>query len=61
MTICDFLFLIECDNGTFGPGCGHKRGECINITQCNNINGICEFGCAPGFLGVTCNEGKYDN
>lgn len=50
--------LIECDNGTFGRGCGHKCGECFNSTQCNNIDGICEFGCAPGFLGVTCKDGK---
>lgn len=50
--------LIECDNGTFGRGCGHKCGECFNSTQCNNIDGVCEFGCAPGFLGVTCKDGK---
>lgn len=50
--------LIECDNGTFGQGCGHKCGECFNSTQCNNIDGVCEFGCAPGFLGVLCKDGK---
>lgn len=50
--------LIECDNGTFGRGCGHKCGECFNSTQCNNIDGVCEFGCAPGFLGVLCKDGK---
>lgn len=50
--------MIECDNGTFGRGCGHKCGECFNSTQCNNIDGVCEFGCAPGILGVTCKDGK---
>lgn len=50
--------MIECDNGTFGRGCGHKCGECFNSTQCNNIDGVCEFGCAPGFLGVLCKDGK---
>lgn len=56
--IIKILLLIECDNGTFGRGCGHKCGECFNSTQCNNIDGVCEFGCAPGFLGVTCKDGK---
>ena len=54
------LFLV-CDLGTFGDGCQLKC-HCANNTQCNHINGTCQSGgCAAGYKGDNCQEGKVNN
>lgn len=41
-------------NGYFGQDCAKK---CIETCDgCNNINGLCNNGCMPGWSGYFCNQ-----
>ena len=33
-------------------------GQCGNVLDCNNIDGLCQTGCSPGFHGKLCKESK---
>ena len=33
-------------------------GNCDGGAPCNAVDGTCSSGCAPGWTGNTCNEGK---
>ena len=48
------LFLIECDNGTYGKECKASCGHCLNQEPCFHINGTCLTGCESGYLGNLC-------
>lgn len=46
--------LLVCRTGYFGQDCAMKcRDTC---TGCNNINGLCDKGCHPGWKGDYCDE-----
>lgn len=45
----------DCPHGFFANNCSEK---CIDTCAgCNNINGLCESGCIPGWKGDLCSEG----
>lgn len=45
----------DCPHGFFANNCSEK---CIDTCEgCNNINGLCEYGCIPGWKGDLCSEG----
>lgn len=46
---------IACLRGYFGQDCSEK---CIETCAgCNNVNGLCDSGCIPGWKGYFCNKG----
>lgn len=51
-----FPILQACPRGYFGNECSEKCNDrCVG---CNNVNGLCDFGCIPGWRGDFCNEGS---
>ena len=53
------MFLLECNDGTFGYNCeechkGCKDGMCEKFSE----NGHCSYGCYPGYKGNTCAGGN---
>ena len=50
--------LKECYNDMYGAGCTEACGQCRDSKPCHHINGSCVDGCAPGFKGTLCVEGK---
>lgn len=45
------MFLV-CLYGLFGKECFKKCSEmCVG---CNNVNGMCDFGCVVGWIGIFC-------
>lgn len=66
--ICDFpntfffsfaYFTIECENGTYENGCQTECINCLNVTQCQLLNGTCSYGCKPGYQGPECDRSKF--
>uniref|UniRef100_A0A8W8NU21 Scavenger receptor class F member 2 n=1 Tax=Magallana gigas TaxID=29159 RepID=A0A8W8NU21_MAGGI len=63
--LCLFVqcFAKECENGTYEDGCHTECIHCLNVTQCQLLNGTCSYGCKPGYRGPKCNKrciiGKY--
>lgn len=54
-----FPILKACPRGYFGNGCFEKCNDtCVG---CNNMNGLCDFGCIAGWRGGFCNEGTTYN
>lgn len=53
--IVNSLTLIACRPGSYGPNCANKCDQ--NCNSCNIFNGTCEFGCKPGWKGITCKNG----
>lgn len=50
---------LACSRGFFGEDCSKK---CIDTCAgCNNINGLCDYGCIPGWKGYFCIEGIAHN
>lgn len=52
--------MLVCLYGFFGFNCFEI---CIEICDgCNNVNGICDYGCIFGWKGCICNEcnGMYN-
>lgn len=41
----------------YGKNCTMVCGQCTEISDCSNDNGICESGCNPGYIGLHCKEG----
>lgn len=46
--------MLACQNGYFGQDCAKKCIETCD--ECNNINGLCNNGCLPGWSGHFCNQ-----
>ena len=55
------LFVLECENGTWGEDCISSCGNCITDTTCNHVTGECSStGCMAGWEGKQCLDGnKY--
>lgn len=53
------MFLLACPRGYFGNKCTEECNE--TCAECNNVNGMCESGCIPGWRGYLCNEGSVHN
>lgn len=51
--------LIACDSHFYGENCSMPCGNCLESEQCQHINGTCMNGCASGYQGPTCKEGKF--
>lgn len=45
-----------CQRGFFGTNCATKCAD--NCDDCNDVSGLCDQGCLPGFTGYVCQEGK---
>ena len=47
---------LDCPKGYYGPNCTLKCND--NCDGCNNVDGVCNRGCKPGWKGDDCGEGK---
>ena len=47
-------FSKACEHGTYGIECRERCGNCLNMDNCDNINGTCLNGCSPGYFGHLC-------
>lgn len=45
-----------CLDGFFGQNCANKCND--TCTGCNNVNGVCDKGCHPGWKGDYCDIGR---
>lgn len=54
-----FILLPDCSRGYFGEECAGKCSD--KCYGCNNINGVCDSGCRPGWRGDYCHEGLICN
>ena len=50
------MYVLACENGTFGEDCSEKCGHCAPIGHCHHINGTCYGGCTSGYKGLACIE-----
>lgn len=51
-----FISSSACQHGFFGENCAMKCVDTCN--DCNDVTGLCDHGCLPGFRGYICQEGK---
>ena len=56
-----YFYIYACENLTYGLDCREICGNCLNLKQCNHINGSCMEGCDPGFQGEKCVRGAFNN
>lgn len=54
-----FNFLIACLKGFYGLECAFKCGFCAGAESCNFVDGRCNNGCADGYTGEKCLDGKF--
>lgn len=54
-----FFFSSGCPKWFWGEDCAKNCPD--KCTGCNNINGLCEYGCVPGWEGYLCNEGIIED
>lgn len=54
-----FYYIIECNDRKYGDGCQRKCGLCLNMTQCDHVNGTCSQGCEAGYQGQMCEQGQW--
>ena len=47
-----------CSQGTFGKECNATCGYCLDMDDCEHINGTCLKGCASGFMEPLCKTSK---
>ncbi|XP_078330301.1 uncharacterized protein LOC111113226 isoform X2 [Crassostrea virginica] len=45
---------LACQSGRYGISCAKACG--VNCQGCNRFNGVCEFGCHPGWTGTFCEK-----
>lgn len=45
-----------CDSGSYGADCKYICGNCLNESDCSNINGTCFTGCNAGYEGDLCKK-----
>ena len=50
------IIILACLSGSYGENCTKRCG--INCRDCNSVNGLCDFGCKPGWTGIDCNQSK---
>jgi hypothetical protein len=55
---CLFFFSSGCPNGKYGIECFERCPFCLNRGPCHPETGVCERGCAPGYMGKSCDMGK---
>jgi len=56
-TVVDVMFVVACDEGTFGIECAVSC-HCKNNMPCDRFTGVCPGSlCAPGWLGRSCQTG----
>lgn len=53
-----FSIIIDCQMGMYGVNCVEKCGNCKNNETCDIVNGTCPNGCAAGYNGTVCKDGK---
>lgn len=47
----------ECPDGRYGLGCNERcTGYCKHNQSCNHVTGLCDLGCANGYIGAQCNK-----
>ena len=55
-----FPLYLACQSGRYGISCAKACGQ--NCQGCNRFNGVCEFGCHPGWTGTFCEKrSKYSD
>lgn len=45
--------------GSYGVDCNETCGHCREVYQCSKSNGICLYGCDPGYQGAMCKTRMY--
>lgn len=50
------IFFVVCGNGMYGEKCSMPCGKCEIGTFCNNVSGICPFGCQDKWQGSKCDS-----
>ena len=50
------LIFLACQYGSYGQNC--TQTCCYKCTGCNNVNGVCDRGCLPGWTGYKCQQRK---
>lgn len=53
-----FSIIIDCQMGMYGVNCVERCGNCKNNETCDIVNGTCPNGCAAGYNGTVCKDGK---
>lgn len=51
----------DCKPGYFGLKCDDRCGHCARKEICDSQTGTCPSGCALGYNGDKCDEGKYNH
>lgn len=54
-----FFVFIACKVGWFDNCSQQCIGHCRYNSNCNNVTGRCDKGCAAGWTGTFCDEGKF--
>lgn len=50
--------MLACQRGFFGENCIAK---CLsNCAGCNDVTGMCEYGCLEGYTGFFCENGDFN-
>ena len=49
-----FPLYLACQSGRYGISCAKACGQ--TCQGCNRFNGVCEFGCHPGWTGTFCEK-----
>lgn len=52
------LFSLACQRGFFGENCIKKCKD--NCAGCNDVSGLCEYGCLEGYTGYFCENGDFN-
>lgn len=49
---------VECRDGWFGKNCTEPcANNCKENAACNHVTGLCDKGCAAGWIGPLCDRG----
>ena len=54
-----YIITVACLSGSYGESCTKRCG--INCRRCNNVNGLCDSGCKPGWTGIVCEQSRIYN
>ena len=60
MTFVHRVLYVECDPGTYGPGC-ERKCACPPGVSCDHVTGACQRKCPPGYHGENCDQGRCPN
>lgn len=53
--------FVVCVSGNYGKNCSDQCSlNCDVIRNCDRVTGECDKGCKPGWIGNTCDQGKFD-